>query len=301
MKVIVLPSRWIDASALDGAMARPCGGQVAPGWEFRLHRGCRLLLDAIIRLLAHANQAVEDGFAVRIVFEEGRCGTMGYLDRMGFFDHLSSDVEVSPPRPAVSGADLHRGGNQGLVEIAAIRRGVRDQGLPGRLADRLVGACGGRADVDRLDGAVGTIISELVGNVHEHGGPRGAGFAALQVYRQGDMVKVVVSDQGRGLIETLRPALEARSSRFGRMNDTALLLEAFRNGLSRHADQRRGQGLMTCAARALRFRATLEVRLASQNLKFVPGDDGYGSDRAFAASGLVPMRGTHISVEFATS
>ena len=75
---------------------------------------------------------------------------MGYLNRMGFFDHLHNHIEVVPRRPAYSAASIHRGGNNMLVEIALINKDVRDRshipyerGKSGAPTTRLHGSCRG--------------------------------------------------------------------------------------------------------------------------------------------------------------
>ena len=80
------------------------------------------MIDAAIRLLSLANQLVLTTRRVQLNFEEGETGTMGYLNRMGFFDNLAPSINVIPNRPAYSGAQLFRGGNTGLVEIARINK-----------------------------------------------------------------------------------------------------------------------------------------------------------------------------------
>jgi hypothetical protein len=70
-----------------------------------------MMIDGAIRLLSLANQLAFTTRRVRLDFEEGEGGTMGYLNRMGFFDHLAPAVEVLPSRPVYSGARLHRGSN----------------------------------------------------------------------------------------------------------------------------------------------------------------------------------------------
>ena len=107
------------------------------------------MIDAAIRLLSLANQLAYTTRRVRLDFEEGESGTMGYLNRMGFFDHLAVMIDVSPNRPAYSGADLYRGSNASLVEIARINKDARDQQLPNRLTEALMRSCGDRADFGR--------------------------------------------------------------------------------------------------------------------------------------------------------
>ena len=99
------------------------------------------MIDAAIRLLSLANQLAFTTRRVELEFEEGEAGTMGYLNRMGFFDHLAAPIKVTPNRPAYSGAELYRGGNTGLVEIARIKQGrSRPQAAysPHRCADALM-------------------------------------------------------------------------------------------------------------------------------------------------------------------
>jgi hypothetical protein len=66
-----------------------------------------MMVDGAIRLLSLANQLTR---RVRLNFEEGEFGTMGYLNRMGFFDHLHPDIEVLPGRPLWSVSTIDAGG-----------------------------------------------------------------------------------------------------------------------------------------------------------------------------------------------
>jgi len=108
---------------------------------------------------------------------------MGYLNRMGFFDHLAQAVDVSPERPFYSGAKLHRGSNSMLVEIARINKDARDDDLPTRLTDAISYACSSREDVDELKGAAWTIFAELIDNIFAHSATQLDGYAALVVRR----------------------------------------------------------------------------------------------------------------------
>lgn len=132
--VIRFPGNWVDASKFEAAL-RASGGpltaQTDAGFVFPIN--CKIMVDSGIRLLSLVNQLAYDRRHVRLEFEEGEAGTMGYLNRMGFFDHLAHDVEVKPCRPLYSGANLHRGSNAALVEIARINKDSRDDELPTRL------------------------------------------------------------------------------------------------------------------------------------------------------------------------
>jgi hypothetical protein len=255
------------------------------------------MVDAAIRLLSLANQLTMTTRRVRLHFEEGEAGTMGYLNRMGFFDHLADVAEVLPSRPAYSAAKIHRGGNSGLVEIARINRNDRDEDLPTRLTDALMRSCRARSDAGELEGAAWTIFAELIDNIFSHSRTELDGYAALQVYSQGNRLSVAVSDSGLGIMETLRPVLRTEFPKLGNLSDTDLLVEVFRQGLSRHGRDR-GCGLKGSAAKAIKFNATLDVRLPRQRVLLTPARGVYEANIANCYEGLPLIWGTHITFGF---
>lgn len=212
--VVRFSAQWINASRFEWALRNSCGPHEQGTYEvtFEFPSGCKVMVDAAIRLLSLVNQLASTTRRVRLDFEEGEAGTMGYLNRMGFFDHLFDSVEVRPHRPYYSAAALHRGGNAALVEIARINKSARDEELPTRLADALMQSCGTRADAAELKGAAWTIFAELIDNIFSHSRTELDGYAALQVYSRGDRLSVAVSDSGLGIMETLRPALKLEVS-----------------------------------------------------------------------------------------
>jgi hypothetical protein len=297
--VVDFPAIWINAGRFEAALRDSCGPH-ADGTRtvvFNFPVGCKIMVDGAIRLLSLANQLVSAKRKVTLNFEEGEAGTMGYLNRMGFFDHLHARVEIAPGRPTVSGASLHRGGNSMLVEIARINRKERDEELPTRLTDAVGFACSGRADIDDLKGAAWTIFAELIDNIFSHSATRLDGYAALQVYSQGNRLSVAVSDSGVGIMETLRPSLRTQYPKLKQLSDTDLLVEVFREGLSRHGSDR-GCGLKGCAAKAIKFDATLDVRLPTQRILLKPSRGAYEPNRAFCYEGLPLVWGTHIAFGF---
>lgn len=292
--VIDLPAKWINPSELEAAVQRsgqPHGQDVFEV-EFRFPVGSKLMIDAAIRALSLANQLALTSRRVRLAFDEGEAGTMGYLNRAGFFDHLAGPIEVLPWRPTFSAAAVHRGGNAGLVEIARINKDHRDTTLPGRLAEALRRACSSRADVSELTNAAWTIFAELIDNVFSHSRTPLDGYAALQVYPRGDRVVVAVSDSGLGIMETLRPALQAEP-RLSGLSDLDLLVEIFRQGISRHGADR-GDGLRGSAAKAIRYRADLDVRLPSLRVRLTPARGSYAPNTAHCFDRLPLVWGTHI-------
>jgi len=222
---------------------------------------------------------------------------MGYLNRIGFFDYLSREVEVLPTRPTPSAAAVLRGGNAGLVEIARINKDNRDHSLPRQLTDAVIRGCSTRADVKELAGAAWTIFAELIDNVFSHSQTPLDGYAALQVYPRGDRLMVAVSDSGLGIMDTLRPSLQTRFPHLVQLSDLDLLVEIFRQGLSRHGSDR-GDGLRGSAAKAIKFQADLDVRLPTQRVRLTPARGAYAPNTAHCFDRLPLLWGTHIGFTF---
>lgn len=293
--VIQLPAHWTNASSLEDVLRSSVSAHesTSPDVRFRIPRGCQLMTDAAVRLLSLFNQLDHATRRVVVEFEEDESGVLGYLGRAGFFESLSPSVEVLPRRPMFSAARRYRGRNPGLVEIERIDRNCRDSSLLNRLTAAITRACSRRSDATELQGAAWTILAELIDNVFSHSQTPLDGFAALQVYRRGNCLKVAVSDSGLGLLETLRPALRSESSRLEKLPDIDLLVEVFRRGVSRHGASR-GCGLKGCADKAIKFRAELDVRLPQVRVLLVPGVGGYRPNTAFCYGGLPLIWGTHI-------
>jgi hypothetical protein len=290
------PATWINADRFETALRASCGPHDPGRLEVTFHFpvGCKIMVDGAIRLLSLANQLVASTRRVHMNFEEGEAGTMGYLNRMGFFDHIAEPVDVAPGRPFYSGAELHRGSNSMLVEIARINKDARDDDLPTRLTDAISHACSGREDVEELKGAAWTIFAELIDNIFAHSATQLDGYAALQVYSGGNRLSVAVSDSGLGIMETLRPSLRVESPRLHKLSDLDLLVEVFRQGISRHGADR-GCGLKGCAAKAIKFDAQLDVRLPNQRVLLKPARGAYEPNRAYCYEGLPLLWGTHIA------
>jgi hypothetical protein len=256
------------------------------------------MIDAAVRLLSLFNQLDTCCKRVLLNFEEGEFGVMGYLNRMGFFDHLAPGIEVYPDRPFFSGAELFAGTNTNLVEIAQINPQHREQDLPTRLTDALMNSCSHRSDSKELEGAAWTIFAELIDNIFSHSGTQLDGYASLQLYRGGNNLSVAVSDSGIGILETLRPSLKNESPSLAQLSDVDLLVEIFRQGISRHGADR-GCGLKGSAAKAIKFRAKLDVRLPTSRVVLAPSSDGYKPNTAYCYDSLPLIWGTHICFKFA--
>lgn len=255
------------------------------------------MVDAGVRLLSIANQLNCTTRRVKLDFADGEAGTMGYLNRMGFFDHLAREIEVLPGRPAVSGAETYRGTNSELVEIARISPAYRDQGLLDRLANAVAHALRSRDDVQSIAGAIWLVFAELIDNIYSHSATVLDGYAAMQLYKNGKSLQVVVSDSGTGIMQTLRPTLQSQFPALAGLTDIDLLVEIFRQGISRHGPDR-GCGLKGSAEKAMKFHADLEVRLPQSRVLLVPADGAYRPNTAYAYENLPLLWGTHISFRF---
>jgi hypothetical protein len=295
---IILPGRWIDVLALDDMLERSGGPHDSKFTEITIQfcSDSKVMVDAGVRILSLANQLASTGRLVSLIFDDGEVGTMGYLNRMGFFDLLSPSVRTVPDRPLFSSARLYAGTNINVVEFERISPRGRDESLPSRLADSLESAFLGRPEGETLSRAAFTIFAELIDNVFQHSSTQLDGYAALQVYSNGGKVQVVVSDSGIGILETLRPSL--RADRLLKLSDTDLIVEIFRQGISRHGSLR-GCGLKESASKAIKYKAELDVRLPTCSVRLIPSGDGYKPSSAYCQSGVPLVWGTHICFYFA--
>lgn len=296
---IDFPAKWINTLVMERALRAGPAPHESSSSEvvFRFPSGCKVMIDAAVRLLSLFNQLDLCSRQVRLEFDEGYEGAMGYLNRMGFFDHLANRIEIVPERPAFSGADLYGGSNASLVEIARINRECRDTTLLSRLTQALMRACGHRPDAEELEGAAWTIFAELIDNVFSHSQTPLDGYAALQLYQGGNTLKVAVSDSGLGIMDTLRPALIHESPALAALTDVDLLVEIFRLGISRHGADR-GCGLKGSAAKAIKYQAELDIRLPQIRVLLAPGKEGYRPNTAYCYDSLPLVWGTHICFNF---
>jgi hypothetical protein len=252
------------------------------------------MTDAIVRLLSLFNQLDFCTRRVILDFGESESPVRGYLERIGFFGELAANVEVLPSRPKGARTVRLHGRNPSVVEIARINRATRDRDLLDRLMSAIRRACSKRRDAAELEGAAWTIFAELIDNVFSHSATPLDGFAALQVYPRGNCLKVAVSDSGLGILETLRPALKSDHPKLAGLPDLDLLVEVFRQGLSRHGADR-GCGLKGSAVKAIKFKAELDMRLPRVRVLLTPSKNGYAANTAFCYKNLPLMWGTHIS------
>ena len=299
--IVTFPSRWVNSGsfevALNRAIVHPHSNE-AFVVRFVMPAGSALMVDASTRLLSMANQLTQSLKKVTLDFEDGPTGTMGYLDRMGFFDFLDEHVYVLPERPIISGAAIYGGGNRNLVEFCSLNPESVDKELPGRLADSLRNTLRGQPKSnEQIGDAAFTIFSELIQNVYRHSETKLDGYAALQLYGRTKKVQVSVSDSGLGIMATLRPSLETHFPKLANAGDSALLIEMVSKGVSRFGRDN-GCGIYICARKALSLNAKLEIRMPKSRVLFTPDARGRLLGIASYEEGLPLVWGTHICLTF---
>ncbi len=292
---------WLDAELFENALlvaGSPLDTTI-PRVTFVVGDDCKILLEALARLLAISNQLAAFGKVVSIDFNTSRL-TLGYLDRIGFIDLLRDDVKILPKRPHVSAAATYEGNNDAVVELRAIDHVNPDDDIPSLLRNSFVSCAG-----DQYNVAVHTVITELFGNVTEHSGATSAGFAGLQYYAGGKRrhIQTVISDSGRGIVGTLMPILEdkypvvaqkiTKSSIDSRV---ALLQEVFsKGGISQVDASGRGLGLRRSGQCAHKYNALISARQETFELNI----NHVGKDIRFSHRlGLAKIAGTHICFDF---
>lgn len=295
--LVKLPTSWVSAAAFDQALANAGDPLCADVEEvvFQFPPDTKPMMDVVLPLLSLANQLAASGKRVTLQFDGGWKGVMSYLDRVGFFQLLDGEVQVRPPAPTRSGAKVHAGQNPGVVELRCIRAESREASTPGILVNALEAATANRPDSRALANAAFTLFAELIDNIYEHSGTHLDGYAGMQVYTQGNVLRVAVSDSGLGILETLRKGCLDR--RDAALRDRELLVELFQRGISRHGPMR-GCGLRRCAEHAQQFRAVLHLRLPRCCLRLEPGLNGLRPAAAHCRDGLPLIWGTHLHFEF---
>lgn len=293
---------WLTAEDFEDALLQ-VGSPLDASEEcitFIVGKGCKILLEALARLLAICNQLADAGKSVTMDFRASGT-TLTYLNRIGFIDLLRADVKILPKRPKVSAAAIYKGNNEGVVELRSIDPVQPDDGIPDLLRDSFVSCAGSQYNV-----AAHTVISELFGNVKEHSGTKVAAFAGLQNYAgrktRRKHIQTVISDGGHGIVGTLLPILDhyphlAKKISDSRLDPRIALLQAVfsEGGISQTKDSGRGLGLKGSSTYAQKYNALISVRQETFELKIEHvGDRMRFSHRL----NLAKIAGTHICFDF---
>ena len=149
-----------------------------------------------------------------------------------------------------------------------------------------------------------TVLSELFNNVQEHSEATTSRFAGLQFYKRGNHIQTVISDNGLGIVGTLKPVLKDRYPEIARKiaasgihEGEALLQEVFSVGrISQVNEDGRGLGLKRSGELAGKFKAKISVRQKDFELRVYHSQQGV---RFYRSLNLARIEGTHICFDFA--
>ncbi|MBL4662022.1 MAG: hypothetical protein JKY22_00275 [Flavobacteriaceae bacterium] len=297
---------WVNADSFESSLLNSgcLLSSKSDSYTIILPKECKPLLESIARLLAISNQLNYLGNKVEINLKECKA-TKSYLNRIGFFDLLHPDIVVKPRRPKRSTARIYRGNNESVVELGEIDPKQPERALPKMLKKSFVAEAG-----EEYQDAAFTFFSELFDNICEHSETPIPGFAALQVYGKNGNgrhhIQVVVSDSGKGIVETLKPVLKKyypelhRDLDFTHPESNALLLEKvlLDGRITRKGDPEetgRGLGLKRSADYAPQYNARISVRQEAFELKIFYKN---GAVRTRSNKNLPRILGTHICFDF---
>lgn len=269
----------------------------------KIQKERKVLLCAAARILALANQLIFSKKTVEIDFTENK-STLSYLNRSGFIDRLDRAVKVLPRRPPTSAAQQYKANNAGLVELLEIKPSSSDnpanESVPESIKHSFVEAFG-----EQHANKLFTLVSEFVGNVEEHSDTQIPGFAGLQSYRRNGStcLVAVISDSGKGICATLRPALDVHFPEIAnqfpgsqKISDPMLIIHAMRyRGLSR-LGKGRGAGLNASQYQAEKLNATIKIRQQNFSVALTFKNQSlYGHEWSLD---LPKLSGTHVVFEF---
>ncbi len=298
--VLTLPSGWLTGDEFEAILQAEGQVLISPIQDIKIvfSPKCKTMIDCTARLLALANQLIDQGKCVTMDFENaGR--TKAYLNRAGFFDHLDEGVAVLPDRPANSAADKYRGKSDTLVEFGSVDPQASNEDLIEQMTNKFV-----QQSTADYQLAAFTVFSELIGNVMEHSQSPLRGFAGLQKYGgKKSHIQTVVSDSGVGIAKTLRPALKMHYpnlyEQFGRRSleaDIGLVTATMSEGGVSRFGGARGLGFKSSREQAVKFNARFSVRQERFCLRFE-----YRSGELVdlhRQTKLANLLGTHICFDF---
>jgi len=257
---------------------------------------CSILLDAASRFLALCNQLVDIGKVVTVDFSDCK-STLTFFDRIGFFKHLNSRVDILPGRPVVSRADVFKGNSDAVVEFGPVDPTQSNKLLINQLVDRFVSQ-----SCDVYEGAASTVFGELINNIKDHSESKIKGFAALHKYGgRRPHIQTVVSDSGLGIAATLKPSIETHHPGLFRYSkdddyDIQIVKEVMTKGEISRYGAGRGLGFKSSREQAMKFNARLSIRQENFALELVYNNGQL--EKIDTHTNLVAIHGTHLCFDF---
>lgn len=297
--MLVLNSGWVTADSFEKSL-NSCGCLIsskAKNVKVVFAENCSLMLDAGARLLFLLNYLCIQKKHIELDFTKAKT-TLHYLNRAGFIDALDKNILVLPKRPKRSTADIYKGGSDTLVELAKIEIDDYDESIPDKLSTKFNALTN-----NSYGGAAYNAFSELCDNVIDHSESCLGGIAGLQKYNgRRPHVQIVISDGGKGIINTLRSALSNDISlgfNIDDFTDTELLVKAITEvGLSRYKDPEEGRGLgLSRGGSGLKdYGAVLSIRQENMYVRLRLKDKKINVASEKIDIPVVP--GTHICLDF---
>lgn len=268
--------------------------------SFKIPESTYLPVDTIVRLLNLLNQLQHKKYNLTVLFE-GESESMGYLNRIGFFDFLNPNVTIKPERPTESGRVAFKGNNSSVIELESVTTTKIDNSLPERISQTIFEHFKNESDEEKkkLKQICQAIFSELITNIYEHSKTELDGFAVLQLYK-GDnpRAEVIVCDSGIGLMESLKPSLKSHNAKFANHSGKELIAEIFEVGgvTSKPPTEGAGNGLETCFRQAKKMNSDVSIRLKTEQFRLMKVAEVSNLSDAFKyMDGLIPIEGTFIS------
>jgi hypothetical protein len=300
---IDFPSGWVDAEAYENKVlaGRNFFKDIARV-SFIFKKNTKLLLEVIARFVSLINQL--NDYGIKVVVDLDNCsGAHSYLNRNGFFDLTSKGIIILPKRPTYSTAQQFKGNCQSLVEFGEICPQSENKQLKNDLRTSFIAQTSSEyANVATL------FFAEFIGNVSDHSESKLKGFAGLQLYSPPNSkqhIQAVISDSGKGVVETLRttlkqyyPELYKKYPENEKESDIGLALEVFSKGrITRFGKvSGRGLGFKSTTDNASRFDANLSIRLSDFSIELI-----YRKGELISKDilrNLTFMNGTHICFDF---
>lgn len=295
---------WISHKDLDRQI--PININIFPTVIIRIPPSSCIMVCAAIKLLSLLNLLSCKSSYMAIEFEGKNNASIGYLQRMNFFQNLQPTVKVLSESINIDKPSAYYGKNNSLVEIEKVSSISHDENLPTRLCKTILNH--NIVDKNLEDGikntlqtAIENMFDELTDNIVNHSESNLTGFATCQIYKpKGDPVAhISVCDSGKGILNTLRPTLSQNYPEHVNLNDDELILEMFKHGVSRHGDDDGGSGLPSCAKQALKFNASVHIRTNKSYIELIPdGKNTHKIKRSNKVTDLLYLEGTQITFEF---
>ena len=141
----------------------------------------------------------------------------------------------------------------------------------------------------------------MIANIGLHSNSTLPAFVVSQIYKDPShdnlTAHVSVCDSGVGILNNLRPSLQQHYPEYQNLSDDQLIYKVFEIGVSSRGKEQ-GCGLFTCAIQALKFNASINVRLLKSSVRLKSDKNNYKLSKSYELDNLFNLQGTYISFKF---